>query len=69
MQRAGMLAITGSLHTSPTDTLDTAVYLILVPLLVDKACHQAAICLATLPKSHPLHRIANHKMSGKIKRL
>ena len=68
VQRAGMLAITGSLRTSPTDALDAATYLIPVPLLVDKACHRAAIRLATLPKSYPLHRIANHKTSGKIKR-
>jgi len=68
VQRAGMLAITGGLHTSPTDALDAVAYLMPIPLLVDKACHQAAIHLATLPKSHPLHRIANHKTSGKIKR-
>ena len=67
VQRAGTLAITGGLRTSPTDALDAATYLIPVPLLVDKVCHQAAIRLATLPKSHPLHRIANHKTSGKIK--
>jgi len=67
MQRAGTLAITGSLCTFPTDALDAMAYLLPVPLLVDKACHRAVIHLAMLPKSHPLHRIANHKTSGKIK--
>ena len=66
-QRAGTLAITGSLHTSPTDALDATAYLILALLLVDKACHRAALSLATLPEEHPLHKIAN-KITGKIKR-
>ena len=39
VQRAGTLAITGGLCTSPTDALDAAAYLIPVPLLVDKVCH------------------------------
>ena len=67
VQRAGMLAITGGLRTSPTDALNAAAYLLPILLLVDKACYRAVICLAMLPKSHPLHKIANYKTSGKIK--
>ena len=68
IQRAGALAITGSLRTSTTDALDTAAYLLPAPLLADKACHRAALRLTTLPKEHPLYRIANNKTTGKIKR-
>jgi len=67
IQRVGALAITGGLRTSATDALDAAAYLLLAPLLADKACHRAALCLTTLPKEHPLHRIANNKTTGKIK--
>jgi len=68
IQRAGALAVTGGLRSSATDTLDAMAYFLLAPLLVDKACHRAMLCLATLPKEHPLHRIVNSKTTGKIKR-
>jgi len=68
IQRAGALAVTGSLRSSATDALDAMAYFLLAPLLVDKACHRAMLHLATLPKEHPLHRIVNSKTTGKIKR-
>ena len=66
-QRAGALAITGGLRTSPTDALNAAAYLLPVPLLAYKACHRAALRLAALPKDHLLYGTANKKITGKIK--
>ena len=56
IQRAGALAITGGLCTLLMDTLDASVFLLPVPLNIDKRCHNAMICLAMLLKEHPLHR-------------
>src|SRR5258708_3793283 len=53
-QRAGALAITGGLHTSPTDTLDTLTYLLPFNLIIEKWCYRVAMCLALLPDRHPL---------------
>jgi len=68
IQRSGVLAITGGLCTSTTDTLDATVFLLPAPLLADKWCHRAAVQLTMLPKEHPLHGIVQHKVSGKIKK-
>jgi len=67
IQRAGALAITGSLCTSATDALNAVAYLLPALLLADKACHRVALHLTMLPKEHPLHRIANNKTTVKIK--
>src|SRR5216684_3087207 len=45
-QRAGTIAITGALQTSPTNTLDDCAYTIPAELLVEKQCHKAAFRLA-----------------------
>jgi len=66
IQKAGALAITGGMRTSTADALDTTVFLLLAPMLADKWCHRAAVCLAMLPKEHPLHRIVQNKRLGKI---
>jgi hypothetical protein len=54
LQRAGSIAITGSLHTSPTEMLNATSFLLPIPQLVDKTCFRALTRLATLPLGHPL---------------
>ena len=54
IQRSAALLIVGGLCTSPSDTLDMHANLLPFHLLVDKARFQAALCLATLPATHPL---------------
>ena len=55
IQRSAAIMIVGGLRTSPTDTLDIHANLLPFHLLVDKVRFQAALRLATLPTSHPLH--------------
>jgi ribonuclease HI len=57
-QRAGALAITGCLCTTPTDLLDIHTKLLPIHLEIDKQCHRAATHIATLPPAHPLHKLA-----------
>src|SRR5258708_6205221 len=67
-QRAGTITITGALQTSPTNALDACAYTILAELLVEKQCHKAAVCLATLPPEHPLHKLVKASMNKRSKR-
>ena len=55
-QRAGALAITGGLRTSPTDTLDALANLMPFELTIEKWCFRAAVRLAALPDRHPLRK-------------
>ncbi|KAF8264457.1 hypothetical protein EI94DRAFT_1593134 [Lactarius quietus] len=56
VQRAGTLVITGGLRTSPTDALDAHAYTLLLQLKTEKHLFRSAICIATLPPQHPLHK-------------
>jgi ribonuclease HI len=55
-QRAGALAITGGLRTSPTDTLDILANLIPFEQVINSWCYRAALRLASLPNQHPLKK-------------
>ena len=59
IQRSAALLIVGGLRSSPTDSLDVHANLLPFHLMVDKARFQAALRLATLPTSHPLHKPVN----------
>ena len=60
MQRAGALAVTGGLRTTPTDVLDMHAHLMPTHLEIDKICHRAATRIATLPPAHPLYKPAGN---------
>jgi ribonuclease HI/exonuclease III len=63
VQRAGTLAITGGLRTSPTDSLNACANLHPAPLAIEKWCHRAMVRLAMLPADHPLAKtIARAKL-------
>ena len=68
IQRAGSIAITGGLRTSPTDSLNATSYLLPVSLLVDKMCYRALTRLALLPPDHPLHPLVRKNASRRVKR-
>jgi ribonuclease HI len=54
-QRAGALAITGGFRTSPSDSLDAHAALLPMHLKIGRQQHNAALRMASLPPSHPLH--------------
>ena len=64
VQRAGTLAITGGLKTSPTDALDAHAFTLPLHLEIEKHLLRSAIRIATLPPQHPLHKPAR-KCSNK----
>jgi hypothetical protein len=51
-----VLSITGGLRTAPSDTLCVHAHLPPMELTLERICHRAALRLATLPTSHPLHK-------------
>jgi hypothetical protein len=55
VQRRAAILIVGRMHTSPADTLDIHANLLPFHLLINKVWFQAALCLTTLPATHPLH--------------
>ena len=67
IQCSSAIAITGALHTSPTDTLNACAFLLPAILMVKKWCSQAAIRLATVPPEHPLYKPVCRSRSIHIK--
>ena len=56
IQCIAITAILGTLHTTMTDVIEAHANVMLIELLMHKVCHRAAIRMATLPLSHPLHK-------------
>jgi len=56
IQRGAALMITGAMKTTATNIVEVMANLIPFNLLVNKYCQCAAIQLATLPPTHPLHK-------------
>ena len=67
IQRRAALMITGAMKTTATDVLEVMANLIPFHLLVEKYRHRAAVRLATLPKSHPLHKPVANAASRLVK--
>ncbi|QRV81841.1 RNA-directed DNA polymerase from mobile element jockey [Ceratobasidium sp. AG-Ba] len=61
IQRISALNITGALRTSPTDALDAHAGILPIKLELQRACHRAAIRLATIPTSHPLRQVVDRE--------
>ena len=68
IQRNAALMIVGGLRSSPTDSIDIHANLLPFHLMVDKARFQAALRLATLPMTHPLHKAVNQAAQRFVKR-
>ena len=60
--------ITGAMKTTATDVAEVMANLIPFNLLVDKYRQRAAIRLATLPPTHPLHKPVKNAASKLVKR-
>ena len=56
IQRIAVTAISGVLCTTATDVMEAHTNLPPVELLMHRICHRAAIRLAALPVTHPLHK-------------
>jgi ribonuclease HI/exonuclease III len=68
VQRAGALAITGGLRTSPTDSIDALAFLLPFALTIDTWCYRAALRLASLPDKHPLRKPVNICAKSAVKK-
>jgi hypothetical protein len=68
IQRCAAIMITGAMSTTAMDTLEVTANLLSFRLLVDKCRQQAAIWLATLPVTHPLHKPVLNVASHVVKR-
>jgi ribonuclease HI/exonuclease III len=68
VQRAGAIAITGGLRTSPSDSLDATANLLPAPLTIKRWCHRAMVRLAMLPSGHPLAKPVARKNLRTLKR-
>ena len=67
VQRQAALMITGAMKTTATDIVEVMANLIPFNLLVNKYRQQAAICLATLPATHPLHKPVRNAANRLVK--
>ena len=56
IQHIAITAISGTLCTTMMNVMEAHANIMLIELLMHKVCHRAAIWLATLPLSHPLHK-------------
>ncbi|KAF5370505.1 hypothetical protein D9615_010347 [Tricholomella constricta] len=68
VQRRAAIMTTGAMRSTPTTALDALAGLIPFHLLVDKHRHRAALRLATLPESHPLHKAVKDAARRHVKR-
>lgn len=59
-QRIATLAITGTLHTTPTDFADAHAGIFPIKLALLKSAHRAMTRLLTLPPTHPLYSVVAH---------
>ena len=57
IQRMAVLAMTGTLRSSPNDFIDVHANLLPLELALTRACYNAIIQYLTLPDSNPIHRI------------
>ena len=68
IQCQAAIMITGAMKSTATDVLEVMANLIPFHLLVDKTRQRAALRLATLPPSHPLHKPILNAASRLVKR-
>ena len=57
IQCMAVLAMTGTLRSSPNDYIDAHANLLPLELALSKACYNTVICYHTLPESNPIHSI------------
>lgn len=65
IQSTAARAILGALRSTPTDSLDAHANLLPMHLLMNEACHRAAIRLAAAPEDHPLFKAVARCAKGR----
>ena len=68
IQRLRTLAITGGLHTTPTDALNAHAALLPMISRVEKTCFNAISRMVTFPTEHPLNSLVKRSAKGQVKR-
>ena len=68
IQCKAAIAITGALRSTASDVLDVHANLLPIPLLIQKVRARAALRLATLPESHPIHKHVRQAAKRRVKR-
>jgi hypothetical protein len=68
VQRLATLAITGALHSTPTDLLDAHTGVLPIELALLKICYGSTIRLLTLPEIHPMWKIVKQARQAQPKR-
>lgn len=58
VQRMGALQVTGALRSTPNDLLEAHAGLLPMSVRVQKICVRAAARIASMPETHPLHKVA-----------
>jgi len=67
MQRKVAKAITGGLNSTAGDIMDVHAFILPVDLLFCKLLFRAALCLCSLPSTHPLHALVRSGTCRKIR--
>ena len=62
VQRKAVLLVTGALRTTPSDLLFAHANMLPLRYHIKLICHGSDLCIATLPKEHPLHITARQAM-------
>ncbi|KAL5636330.1 hypothetical protein ACGC1H_004966 [Rhizoctonia solani] len=65
VQRTAALSILGGLRSTPSASLDAHSRLLPVHLLLNQVCERAALRLASVPTSHPLHAAVRQSSRGR----
>jgi hypothetical protein len=68
IQRKAAILITGAMGTTASDVVDAHANLLPMEILIDKFRCRAALRLATLPCSHPLHPFIEKAARQRVKR-
>ena len=68
VQRTAALAITGTMRTAPTDSIETHANLLPIPLLMQCILLSSTLRMASLPICHPLHTLVSRAAKRNIKR-
>lgn len=68
IQRTAIIAASGAMCTSPTDSLFAHAYVPPVPILLQKTLYNSALRLSSLPEKHPLHPLIRKAAKRNVKR-
>jgi ribonuclease HI len=68
VQRIALLAMSGTLRSTPTDFLEAHLNVPPIDLFLHEICHRAMMRVASLPETHPLHKVIRYCAKRNVKR-